>query len=446
MAMDCVNADTADVPDPIAPISPLPPVPDLPAPVLVGFSGGLDSTVLLHWLSQSAAQRAAGLHAVHVHHGLQAEADRWAAHCQAICTAWSIPLQVVHVNVPRDTGEGLEAAARHVRRDAFARVLRDGEHLALAHHRDDQAETFLLRALRGSGVDGLAAIRAHAPFAAGSIWRPLLQLPRSALMAHAEAHALRWIEDPSNASDAADRNFLRLHVLPLLQQRWPQADAAFARSAELSAQAQRLLDASDHDTLRRCTVSPGVLDCARLQRQPRERRARLLRHWVRSAGQPPLPAAGVQAIERELLPATQDADAQFSWQGVRIRRWRGHLYLLPMALALPLDWSVHWDGSSPLALPDGGELALLGCRRLATPVQVSARRGGERIQLPGRSHTHALKDLLQQRGLPPWQRRQLPLLYAGDTLQAAGDRVIAAPLQQWLDEHSAQLRWIPGAA
>ncbi|MFI8718541.1 tRNA lysidine(34) synthetase TilS [Stenotrophomonas sp. NPDC077464] len=444
--MDRVNADTPTVPDPTAPISPLPPVPDLPAPVLVGFSGGLDSTVLLHWLSQSAAQRAAGLHAVHVHHGLQADADRWAAHCQAICTAWSIPLQVVHVTVPRDTGEGLEAAARHVRRDAFARVLRDGEHLALAHHRDDQAETFLLRALRGSGVDGLAAIRAHAPFAAGSIWRPLLHLPRSALQAHAQAHALHWIDDPSNASDAADRNFLRLHVLPLLQQRWPHADAAFARSAELSAQAQRLLDTSDQDTLRRCTVSPGVLDCARLQRQPRERRARLLRHWVRSAGQPPLPAAGVQAIERDVLPATQDADAQFAWQGVRIRRWRGHLYLLPMALALPLDWRVNWDGSTPLALPDGGELALLGRRRLPEPVQVSARRGGERIQLPGRSHTHALKDLLQQRGLPPWQRRQLPLLYAGDALLAAGDRVIGAPLQHWLDEHDAQLRWTPGTA
>jgi len=446
MAAKSANADTAHVADLTAPIRPLPAVPDLPAPVLVGFSGGLDSTVLLHWLSQSPVQRAAGLHALHVHHGLQADADRWAAHCQAVCTAWSIPLQVVHVTVPRDTGEGLEAAARHVRRDVFARALREGEHLALAHHRDDQAETFLLRALRGSGVDGLAAIRAHAPFAAGSIWRPLLQLPRSDLLAHAQAHALRWIEDPSNASDALDRNFLRLHVLPLLQQRWPQANAAFARSAELSAQAQRLLDASDQDTLRRCTVSPGVLDCARLQRQPRERRARLLRHWVRSAGQPPLPAAGVQAIEQELLPAANDADAQFAWQGVRIRRWRGHLYLLPMALALPLDWSVHWDGSSPLALPDGGELALLGCRRLAEPVQVSARRGGERIQLPGRSHTHALKDLLQQRGLPPWQRRQLPLLYSGQTLLAAGDRVIAAPLQQWLDEHNARLHWTAGAA
>jgi len=99
-----------------------------------------------------------------------------------------------------------------------------------------------------------------------------------------------------------------------------------------------------------------------------------------------------------------------------------------------------------LALPDGGQLELLGASQLATPLQVSARRGGERIQLPGRTHSHALKDLLQQRGLPPWQRRQLPLLFDGEVLMAAGDRVIAAPLQHWLDEHHAQLRWTPGAA
>ncbi|WP_312238690.1 tRNA lysidine(34) synthetase TilS [Stenotrophomonas sp.] len=424
----------------------LPPPPAAPAPVLVGFSGGLDSTVLLHWLAQSPAQRGAGLRAVHVHHGLQAPADDWAAHCAAQCAAWDIALQVIPVEVARDSGEGLEAAARHARRTAFAGALQPGEQLALAHHRDDQAETFLLRALRGSGVDGLASIKAQAPFAAGSVWRPLLQVPRSALLAYAQTHGLAWIEDPSNASDAADRNFLRLHVMPLLQQRWPQADAAFARSAALCAQSQRLLEDTDHEALRRCTVAPGVLECARLLRQPHERRARLLRQWVRNCGLPPLPAAGVEAIERELLPAAHDGDAQFAWQGARIRRWRGELHLLSTTLALPPHWSVHWDGRAPLALPDGGQLDLLGAPRLEVPLQVRARRGGERIQLPGRTHSHALKDLLQQRGLPPWQRRQLPLLFDGEMLMAAGDRIIAAALQHWLDEHDAQLRWTPGVA
>ncbi len=426
--------------------SPLPPFPASPTPVLVGFSGGLDSTVLLHWLAQSPAQRAAGLRALHVHHGLQAVAEDWVDHCRALCAQWDIALQVIHVDVARDSGQGLEAAARHARRDAFANALQPGEWLALAHHRDDQAETFLLRALRGSGVDGLAAIRAQAPFATGQVWRPLLQLPRSDLLAHARAHQLHWIDDPSNALDDADRNFLRLHVLPLLQQRWPQADAAFARSADLCGQSQRLLDVSDRELLRRCSVAAGVLDCARLLKQPRERRARLLRRWVRQCGLPPLPAAGIEAIERELLPAAHDADAQFAWQGARIRRWRGELHLLSTTLALPPHWSVHWDGRAPLALPDGGQLELIGAPRLRNALQISARRGGERIQLPGRTHSHALKDLLQRGGLPPWQRRQLPLLFDGEVLMAAGDQVIAAPLQQWLDEHHACLRWTPGAA
>lgn len=425
---------------------PLPVLCSPPAPVLVGFSGGMDSSVLLHALAQQPAQRAVGLRAVHVHHGLQAAADDWAAHCQATCQALQIDLHVVRVAVDRHGGHGLEAAARHARRETFARTLQPGERLALAHHLDDQAETFLLRALRGSGVDGLAAIRAEAAFAAGSLWRPLLEVPRSALLAYAQAHALHWVEDPSNASDGADRNFLRLHVLPLLQQRWPHAGAALARSAGLCAQSQRLLDEDDAQALRRCTVAPGVLDCARLRRQPPERRARLLRQWVRNAGLPPLPAAGVQTIDTELLPAAHDADAQFAWQGARIRRWRGELHLLSATLALPPHWSVHWDGRVPLALPDGGLLELLGAPALANPLQIHARRGGERIQLPGRRHSHALKDLLQQHGLPPWQRRQLPLLFDDGVLVAAGDRIIAAPLQHWLDEHDARLRWTPGTA
>ena len=108
---------------------------------------------------------------------------------------------------------------------------------------------------------------------------------------------------------------------------------------------------------------------------------------------------------------------------------------------------MHWDGRAPLALPDGGELRLLGTDAgFDSPVQIRARRGGERIQLPGRTHSHALKDLLQQQGLPPWQRRQLPLLFDEDTLLAAGDRVIGAALQPWLQAHHAQLQWTPGAA
>ncbi|KLD74514.1 tRNA(Ile)-lysidine synthetase, partial [Xanthomonas hyacinthi DSM 19077] len=239
-----------------------------PAAVLVGLSGGLDSSVLLHALAQQPQYRRAGLRALHVHHGLHADADAWADHCAAFCAALAIPLQVRRVQVPRDGGHGLEAAARQARRTAFAQALAAGEWLALAQHRDDQAETFLLRALRASGADGLAAMQPLRDFAHGMLWRPLLALPRSDLHAYAQRHALRWIEDPSNADPGFDRNFLRLQLLPLLRQRWPHADAALARSAQLCGEAGALLDDGDQaalDALRGGDAATATLSLPRLR-------------------------------------------------------------------------------------------------------------------------------------------------------------------------------------
>ncbi|WP_369976001.1 tRNA lysidine(34) synthetase TilS [Xanthomonas bundabergensis] len=425
-----------------------------PAAVLVGLSGGLDSSVLLHALAQQPHYRRAGLRAVHVHHGLHADADAWADHCAAACAALSIPLQVRRVQVPRDSGHGLEAAARQARRAAFAQVLAAGEWLALAQHRDDQAETFLLRALRASGPDGLAAMQPLRDFARGRLWRPLLALPRSALQAYAQRRALRWIEDPSNADPGFDRNFLRLQLLPLLRQRWPQADAALARSAQLCGEAGAMLDDGDQAALRALRDGDGdgdgdgddgdgdtPLPLPRLRALPAPRRARVLRRWVAQAGLPPLPAAGLAAIERSLLHARADAFAQFAWHGATLRCWRDALYAERDPPPLPADWQAQWDGRTPLALPDGRCLRLLADASLGfdAPLLVRWRQGGERILLPGRVHSQALKQVLQAAAIPPWQRARLPLLHDAAQLLAAGERILAAPLHAWLQAHHARL-------
>jgi len=414
-------------------------------PLLVGYSGGLDSTVLLHWLQRAAPGPGAGVRAVHVHHGLQAAADDWVQHCRQQCAALGVPLAVRHVQVMRQHGLGLEAAAREARRAAFSAELGEDETLVLAQHRDDQAETFLLRALRGSGVDGLAAMASDTTLGPQRLWRPLLQVPRAALLAYAQAHGLCWIEDPSNDDDGPDRNFLRLHVLPLLQQRWPHAAGALAGSAALCGELREMLDEEDDALLEHVQAAPRVLEVARLRSLSVARRARVLRRWVRLQGAAPLPATVVAQLEHTLLPALHDADAQVRWQAHVIRHWRGHWYLLPATLpALPAAWHADWDGRTPLALPDGGELRLCGAPAFQVPLQVRPRRGGERIRLPGRAHQHALKDCLQRAHLAPWRRAQLPLLFAADELLAAADVVIAAPLQAWLQAHDAQLRWRPG--
>lgn len=415
-------------------------------PLLVGYSGGLDSTVLLHLLALDLQTLASGLRALHVHHGLHADADAWAAHCQRNCDALGIELMIERVQV-ENAGLGREGAARAVRHAAFARSLHNDEVLALAHHRDDQAETFLLRALRGSGVDGLAAMRPWRAYARGWLWRPLLETSRDALREYAGKHDLSWIEDPSNGDASLDRNFLRTQVLPLLHARWPQASSAFARSASLCADTADLLNAGDDIALASASNDEGTLAVDALQALPAARRARVLRRWVDQCGLRPLPGNGVASIEDGLFSASAAGEARFEWAGACIQHWRGRLHAQSIPLALPPDWSCEWDGSEILQLPTGATLELSGAARFDTPMRVHARQGGERILLPGRTHHHALKHVLQDHGIPPWQRIGMPLLTDADSvLQAAGDSILSVSLHAWLQAHRARLNWNEGPA
>lgn len=411
-------------------------------PLLVGYSGGLDSTVLLHLLANSADARRCGLRAIHVDHGMHADAHRWSSHCRHACDGLGVALTVVRVDVVRNAGHGPEGAARAARHAAFDKALGDDEVLTLAHHRDDQAETFLLRALRGSGPDGLGAMRRWRRFGRGWLWRPLLDVPRADLLAHARQHGLSWIEDPSNLETALDRNFLRHRILPLLRERWPHADAALARSAALSAEASALLDAEDA----RALAAVGYEDDARvirvdgLRMLPAARRARVLRRWIDGLGLPPLPAQGVAQVEADLLDATPDADAEFAWSGATIQRWRNLLHADRQHPPLPADWQASWDGRAPLPLPGGGLLRLRGAPCFDTPLRVGARRGGERILLGGRAHSHSLKHVLQDLAIPPWQRTRLALLSdAEGRLLAVAGLVNAAEFEAWLRSHGAEV-------
>lgn len=427
--------------------TPILPAPERETPVLVGFSGGLDSTVLLHLLAADANVRGRGLRAVHVDHGLQPASADWAGHCAAVCAGLGIPFESRRADIERHAGLGPEAAARQARRAVFADVLQPGECLALAQHREDQAETFLLRALRASGPDGLAAMRPWRAFGRGWLWRPLLQTPQAALRDYALARGLRWVEDPSNADTALDRNFLRHRVLPLLRERWPQADAAFARAAALAAEAGDLLAAEDRALLVELREETGDgLSIAALRALPAARRSRVLRDWVATLGWPPLPAEGVARIERDLLRDAangHDRTPAFAWHGVEIRRWREGLHAVDARRALPADWRCAWDGRAPLALPNGDRLELRGVDGFPSPLLAHARRGGERLMLPGREHRHSLKHVLQEADIPPWDRARMPLLSTVDGAQllAAGDRIRSAGFERWLQAADARLLW-----
>lgn len=420
------------------------------APLALACSGGLDSRALLQLLADAQWARARGLRVLHVDHGLHPDSAQWAEHCAREAAGLGLDIELLRIEVPGGSG-GLEDRARRVRHAALESAIRPREVLVMAHHQDDQAETFLLRALRGAGERGLGGMRVLRAFGHGWLWRPLLATPRSAIEAFANSRGLRWIEDPSNTDHRHDRNFLRLAVMPLLRHRWPQAGAALAASATLSGAADARLQMLDAiDLARAQQLDPTVLDLDVLMGWDAARRTRVLRAWLRELGCALPPPTVLLQIESELLSARADSDAEVRWQGHRLRAWRRALHLLPELPELPTALDLHWTGDPPLQLPDGHSLALcdgLGDvrsgARLPAPVQVRSRQGGERMRLSCKRPSQSVKHLLQDLGVPPWQRRHLPLVWSlEDELLAVGDLLLREDFAADLQAAGLCLRWL----
>lgn len=398
------------------------------APCLLAYSGGADSTALLHL---AAEQGLPGLRAIHVHHGLQTAADDWAAYCQQVCASLGVPLEVLRVRVAAEDPAGPESAARSARYAALRSRLPAGGLLLTAHHRDDQAETLLLRLLRGSGVEGLAAIRAFTPFAPGWLWRPLLAMPGQALRDYLRGRGIAWIEDPHNQSPRYARSWLRQELMPALRQRWPEADRQLAATAARCAEAAELLAEMAAEGLPSVQREDGGLSVSGLLALSPARRHLLLRHWLEQLGLPAAYDETLQHLDREVLPVRPDAEPLLAWPGGEFRRYRDGLYAGARLPPLPEDYAVKWDGRSVLELPAGcGRLLPVG------PLRATVRlpRGGERLRPAGESHHRSLRALAQREGLPPWVRQRLALLYVDGELHSIAGR--------WHAEHKPRCEYI----
>ncbi len=417
----------------------------------IGFSGGLDSTVLLHLAAGlTGAQSAAAIRAVHVNHGLQREAADWVSHCERQCERLGISLQVVHAPVRRARGESLEAAAREARYRAFTSVLADGDLLLLAHHQRDQLETFLLQALRGAGPEGLAAMPACAALGPGFLMRPLLECDRTTLRRYAGSHGLRWVDDPSNASAAPDRNYLRLELLPRLEARWPSAASTVARSARLCAEAASLLGMlAEQDLAGRCDGS-GRLDVSGLEEMGDARVRNLLRAWLRRRALPMPSYRKLERIVGDALHARPDRMPCVTWPGGQVRGYRRHLYAMAPLPPAPEPEPVAWDPGVSFPLPAGlgtlilepGEGPGLAPWTAKCRLTVGFRRGGERLRLPGRRGSRALRNLLQEAGVAPWMRARLPLMFVEGRLAAVGGCWYTADFAAPPGGPALRLRWI----
>ncbi|MCB1825603.1 MAG: tRNA lysidine(34) synthetase TilS [Candidatus Competibacteraceae bacterium] len=397
--------------------------------LIVGYSGGLDSHVLLHLLATNrACWPGRTLAAVYVDHGLQAASARWGEHCAHTCHELDIPFRVLRIDARPAPGESPEAAARRARYAALAAELGPDAALLTAHHRDDQAETLLLQLLRGAGPHGLAAMPTASRLGSGWLLRPLLDVDRSGLLAYALEHDLRWIEDVSNTDTDFDRNYLRHRILPLLRERWPAVARNLARSAQWCAETADWLDANaDADLARVTTQRPDALHIPALQAlgEPRQRNA--LRRWLRQLGLPVPDARQLRHILHDALTAARDRQPRVRWRGGEARRYRDTLYAMP---PLPpheprqtLVWRANADGYPPLDLPGLGTLRLRATRGEGLRAELLAgvtltirfRQGGERFRPVGRHHSQELKKLLQEAGIPPWERDRLPLIYLSST-------------------------------
>jgi tRNA(Ile)-lysidine synthase len=414
------------------------------AAVCVAFSGGLDSTVLLHALARLPYE----LRAVHIDHGLHADSSSWRVHCEQQARSLQIELIAQSVRVEQIDQLGLEAAARAARYRALSDVLRPGEYLLSAHHADDQLETLLLALMRGAGLPGLSAMPAIQPFANGWLARPLLAFTRAELEQWARAERLTWLSDPSNDNLSLDRNFLRQRIVTTLRERWPAAAHTATRSTEHLQAASRALDqlaaldATD-------ALIGECLDVERLRVLDPERRRNLLRYWIRRRGARAPSTRKLSAIEHDMLAASADRIPCMGWDGWEIRRHRELLYCDLRLPEIDLDGRLEWRATTPLTLPSGlGELRIvtsasggLSAAKLGETLEVRFRAGGESIQPAGDDHHRKLKKLLQAAAILPWWRDRLPLIYARGRLLAVGDLWIESEFMAGEGEPARAIVW-----
>ena len=428
---------------------------------LLGFSGGLDSHVLLHSLCQlrDSGNTRISLKAIHVHHGLSPDADLWAEHCRAVCAAYDVPLEVCKVSV-ENSGQGLENAARNARLGVFQENLGVDEYFLTAHHLDDQMETMLFRMMRGTGLRGLSGISPHRPLGKGKLLRPLLDVDRAELKHYAEQQGLDWIEDESNALEDFDRNYLRQKVMPLLHSRWPGYRKNWQRLAQLAGEGQILQRELGMQDLVKVQNGIHRLDIACLLEFSPLRQRNIVRQWFLSLEENHgIPAPDYYVVERlfdELIPAAEDGAPMLTWEKagrrVEVRRYASRIYLvLPEQISTDAD-KLSWDTSAPLTLPGHlGNLSLIESNEdgialiPGETLEVGFKQGGETVKPAGRK-TRPMKKVLPDYGVPPWLREKTPFIFRQGELLAVADLFVCDQHQHKFcpgnDKKMFKLQWL----
>lgn len=410
----------------------------------VGFSGGADSTALLQAIHECRKDLEVPVHAVHFHHGLQADADAWQAHCGKFCAERDIPFISRRLKISKSSKNSREEEARNSRYRSVAEILGNAEMYLTAHHAEDQAETLFLNLMRGSGIEGLAGIPVLRNLENGWVARPLLDRNRPELERFLEQRKISWLTDPSNDDTSFDRNYLRQELFPVLEKRWPGLGKRLfrtARNARITAGAMAMFIESQSGDLIRDRLKMPLQKL--LELEP-EMQTLILRQWLRRHEVPVLPEARLLEFLDQLAGAQLTSQAEVKWQDWMIKRYQRDLWLHRRQpfLACP---SRSWKSGMKLDLgPDAGVVRLVG-EDVAIPDswKIRTRKSGDRIRLVPNGPSYKIKPLFRAAMIPPWLRASIPILEWDGEPVALGDWVIGHRLQSWLFENDLKYQWRP---
>lgn len=413
---------------------------------IVGFSGGADSTALLHALTAIKDRLGVPVSAVHINHGLHDHADLWQEQCENFCRLHSIELTCLKIDPDKNSGKGLEAEARHLRYEAISTLLGPGACLLTAHHADDQAETLLLNLMRGSGVDGLSAMPDSRPFGDGLLQRPLLAFQNSALRDYLKENNIVWTEDPSNRQTDHDRNFVRHEIIPLLERRWPGVSKRLLLTRKAMTGARQLLENVADEYLNDNLVHPQVLLLSADPCENPELFKLVIRRWMKQAGTTSIPAYRLEEFCEQVHQAKRNHNVKVCWDGWAVHLYRQQLLLHQDRDILPCP-TVEWPaaGTSVELGADAGRMTLHG-QKPATPdgrfiVSCRSESGDSTIFRDG--HHKSLKNLFQSADIPPWLRDCIPLCSLDGKLVAMGDWCFDEYFADWLSKSNTSLTWRP---
>lgn len=419
--------------------------------ILVGLSGGLDSSVLLHSLVNTIPSIC--VTAVHINHGLSKYAGSWQEHSRRFCENLGVKYIAESIIVTPD-GHGLEQAAREARYRIFEDIIRDGDVLLLGHHMDDQIETFLYRVMRGSGPKGLGGMPSKRAVGKGQLIRPLLKILRTDLERYATENKITWVEDDTNDLDHFDRNYIRNRVIPILADRWPDYRARLTSTSELNAQSNSLTKSVAEQDLASLKIKDEragwSLRLTTFNQLHSERQKNVLRYWAELKDLPVPKSKAIKEIIAAVINSRIDASPKVCVQNTQYRRYSDRLYLLDntrmpndhICRERPHTWRlseiISFENSKLSAVPTKDE----GLRAsLTDTVNITFRQGGERCRPLGRSHSNSLKKCFQEFGLEPWWRNSVPLIFIDGELVAVADFWICEGWQAAVGESGLKIQW-----